>query len=150
MNLVQYRNFPSLRDIQNEINRIFSGKFSSDLTDDSILKAGGWSPRADIIENNNCYIVSADIPGVDPKDIKVTMLDGTLVIEGERKLEKKEEKDNQQSYERVYGSFIRRFTLPNNIDVGKISAKGKNGVLEITIPKNEKSRAKEVVVEVQK
>lgn len=80
----------------------------------------------------------------------MTMRDSILTIEGERKLEKKEEKDNFYRYECAYGSFARRFVLPDDVDAEKITAKGKHGVLEVIIPKSEKRRAKEITVEVQK
>ena len=149
MNLIQYRGFPSLRDMQEEINRVFNEKIIG-ADDKSVVETSEWSPRVDIIEKKNHYSILVDIPGVDPKDIKITMNDGILTIEGERKLEKKEEQENFYRYERSYGSFARRFALPDNANADKISAKGKNGVLDISIPKSEKPPAKEITIEVDK
>ena len=69
MSLIKYHSFPSLRDVQEEINRVFSGKFLSKTDDKSIVSTSEWSPHADLVEKKDCYTVLADIPGVDPKEI---------------------------------------------------------------------------------
>ena len=95
-----------------------------------------WTPAVDIREDAEQFTITADIPGVEPKDIEVTMENGVLTIKGERKLEARDEGDNgYRRVERVYGGFYRRFTLPDTADAEAISAAGKHGVLEVTIPK---------------
>ena len=90
----------------------------------------------DIREDDAGFVISADLPGVEPADIEVTMEGGTLTIKGDRKVETRDEGDEgYRRIERVHGSFLRRFSLPDSTDPEKISARGKDGVLEVTVPK---------------
>lgn len=106
-----------------------------------------WVPTVDIREDEGSFTISADIPGVDPKAIEVHAEDGVLLIKGEREVEKHEQRDHYKRIERPYGSFYRRFTLPDNADTTHISARSVNGVLTITIPKGEKSLARKITVD---
>jgi HSP20 family protein len=99
------------------------------------IEGSDWQPKADIVEEEGQFLVKIDIPGVDPKDISVDFDNNALTIKGEKESEHKEKKNNCISYERSKGSFYRRIVLPNTVDADKISAKNKNGVLCITIPK---------------
>jgi HSP20 family protein len=101
----------------------------------------------DIREDKDAYVLHADVPGVDPKDIEVHMENGVLTIRGERKSETKEERENYKRVERVRGTFYRRFTLPDTADADKISAKSVNGVLEVRIPKQETVQPRRISVE---
>ena len=92
-----------------------------------------WAVAVDIREEDDQFVLRADIPGVDPKDIEITSEDGVLTIRGQR--EESKEDEGFQRLERFSGRFVRRFTLPENTDAGKISAEGRHGVLEIRIPK---------------
>lgn len=105
-----------------------------------------WNPAVDIKEDDTRFVVTADIPGVNPKDIEVTMDHGVLTVKGERSSEKSEEKESYRRVERSYGSFVRRFAFPESVDVESISAKGKDGVLEIVIPKKPNSVPKKISV----
>jgi HSP20 family protein len=96
---------------------------------------------------DGAYVVHADIPGVDPKNIELNMENGVLTLRGERKSEVKEEKDNYHRIERITGSFYRRFTLPDTADSDNISAKYTNGVLEVRIPKQEKVLPRRIEVQ---
>jgi HSP20 family protein len=106
-----------------------------------------WSPAVDIKEDENGFTIVADIPGVDPKDIDVHMENGMLTIKGERESEKKEEKEGYKRIERSYGSFYRRFSMPDSADADKIKAESKNGVLQISIPKQEKVQPRKISVD---
>ena len=106
-----------------------------------------WSPAVDIREDESGFTIVADIPGVDPKDIDVHMENGMLTIKGERESEKKEEKEGYKRIERSYGSFYRRFSMPDTADADKIKAESKNGVLQISIPKQEKVQPRKISVE---
>ena len=101
----------------------------------------------DIKEEENRYVIHADVPGVDPADIEVNMENGVLSIKGERESESKEEREGYKRVERVRGSFFRRFNLPDTADAEAISAKSKDGVLEIVIPKQEKPQPKRIRIE---
>ncbi len=102
---------------------------------DAMQSTRAFYPSVDIKEDKNKIVFKTDLPGVDEKDIKVTIEDGTLMISGERKFEKETEKENFHRVERRYGSFQRSFKLPETVDEDKISARYRNGVLELTLPK---------------
>ena len=117
--------------------------------DASSSATSDWAPQVDIKEEKDRFIVLADIPGVDPKDIEVTMENNVLTVRGEKKTEKEEEGKNYTRIERVYGSFYRQFTLPDTADNERISAKSKHGVLELSIPKLEKSKHRKINIDIQ-
>ena len=127
-----------------------------DFLDDGFFFNGGreivrhqW-PKVDIVENDNDYEVHADLPGLEKKDINISVEDGVLTISGEKKLEKKDrKKDRYYYYERSYGSFCRSFALPENVDEKNIAANYKNGLLELTIKKTEKAKPKPKAIEVK-
>jgi HSP20 family protein len=98
-----------------------------------------WSPAVDVREEDGAYLVECDIPGVDSKDIDVTLDNGVLSIRGERKEEHREEGETWHRIERFTGSFSRRFTLPDSVDTSAAEASMNDGVLFIRIPKSEKS-----------
>ncbi len=107
-----------------------------------------WVPQVDIQEQAEQYLILADIPGIDPKDIEITLDQGVLSISGKRESEKSAEQDGLQRVERFQGRFIRRFSIPDAVDQSRISAKGKNGVLELIIPKVEKAVPRKITVTV--
>ena len=100
-----------------------------------LLGVGDWNPRVDISENDGQYLVKADIPGVAKEDIKITVDNDVLTIQGERKQEQEEENKHFHRVERFYGSFIRSFTLPDDADAAALKAAAQEGQLTVTIPK---------------
>jgi HSP20 family protein len=143
MALVRYEPWSMLDQLRKEMERAFErsgGETGNVVTSD-------WTPAVDIKESDNAFTIIADIPGVDPKDIEVHMENGMLTIKGERESEKKEEKEGYKRVERSYGSFYRRFSMPDTANADKIEAKSKNGVLEITIPKHEKVQPRKISVQ---
>jgi HSP20 family protein len=150
MSLTKYEPMNLLSRMQSELNHFFhrsDADFSSLFADNQMLISTEWMPRIDIKEDETVYKVTADIPGVDPKDIKVTMENGMLSIKGERKSEKEETKKNYHRRECVMGSFERSFRMPDTADSNKITAKGKNGVLSIEIGKKEVAKAKTIPIQ---
>lgn len=136
--------------LQDRINRMFDDTFRSlSISDSEEMETGNWAPTVDVVENNDNFIVKADIPGVKKDDLKVDVKDGTLTIKGEKKQEEKVEKNNYIRIERSYGNFVRNFSLPGNVDSSKINAKFTDGVLEIKIPKKEEAKPKEIKINVQ-
>jgi len=97
-------------------------------------------PTVDIYEDGNDFVVKADLPGLEKKDLDVHIADNILTVSGERKKEEKIEKGNYFSYERTHGSFYRRFELPAGIDVDKVKAHIENGVLEVRLPRTEEAK----------
>jgi HSP20 family protein len=112
-------------------------------------EGGEWFPSLDVSETKNDLIVKAELPGMDPKDIDISLSDGTLIIKGERKQEKEEKEENYQLIERSYGSFTRSIRLPKEVKRDKISASYKNGILKVTLPKSEEAKTKEVKIKVE-
>lgn len=107
-------------------------------------------PKVDIEEHENEFILQADLPGLEKKDINITVEDGVLTVSGEKKAEKNErKKDRYYYYERSYGTFCRSFALPENVDEKTIGANYKNGQLTLTIKKSEKAKPKAIEVKVE-
>lgn len=147
MYLTRYepRNF--FRDMSEEFNRTFGPRFNGFLpSDGSDVAATDWLPAVDIKEEDNRFLVRADLPGVDPKDVEITLQNGTLAIKGKRESEAKKDEQDYYRVERVYGEFYRRFVLPESADPDKVNAKYNQGVLEIDIGKSEARKPKRIAV----
>jgi HSP20 family protein len=110
------------------------------------MATAAWAPAVDIKEEPDKYVLHADLPGVKPEETDVSMEDGVLTIKGEKKTEEITEKEGYKRVERTFGSFHRRFSLPDTANPDAISAKSKDGVLEITIPKREAVQPKKIAV----
>ncbi len=108
-----------------------------------------WTPPVDIEENDNGYKFFVELPGIEKDDVKISLKDDILSIQGEKKSEKKEEKKNYHCYERRYGKFERSFRLNADVITDKIDATFKNGVLTVELPKAEISKPKEIEVKVK-
>lgn len=111
------------------------------------IATADWIPAVDIKEEEDAYIIHADIPGVDPKEIEIHMENGVLTLRGERKSDKEVDKKGFKRIERVRGSFYRRFALPDTADADRITAKADKGVLEIRIPKQEKVKPRKITIQ---
>jgi len=122
-------------------------RFFDDIEVPNILGEGRtWVPAFDISENDKEYVVSAELPGIDSKDLEVTLSDGVLEIKGEKKREKEENGDNIHRVERYYGSFHRSFVVPEKVEEDKVGASYKDGVLTLTLPKAEGTEAKKIEI----
>ena len=151
MSIVRYRQWPGQASLQNEMKQAFDRLFEGSLfdqtgSDDSSVVTSQWVPRVDVKEENDRFVLYADLPGIDPNDIEVSMDKGLLTIKGERSSETSEQTDRFSRIERRYGSFHRRFALPDSADPEGIQAHGRNGVLEITIPKRPESAPRRIQV----
>jgi HSP20 family protein len=113
------------------------------------MTTGDWSPRVDISETDNEFVIKAEIPEVTKEDVKVSVDNGVLTIQGERKQEKEEKGKRFHRVERYYGSFVRSFTLPDNIDETKVKASFKDGMLNLQIPKTAETKPKAIEVKVE-
>ncbi|OGT81595.1 MAG: heat-shock protein Hsp20 [Gammaproteobacteria bacterium RIFCSPLOWO2_02_FULL_52_10] len=149
MSLVRYEPFNLFDRFQKEFTRmglldpLVNEVLSDDNTDVAISH---WRPAVDIKEEDNRFLIRADIPGVDPKDIEITMEEGVLTIKGERTSEKDEKREDYRRVERSRGTFYRRFSLPDTADAEKIVATGKDGVLELVIPKHDKVLPRRITI----
>jgi len=107
-----------------------------------------WAPLVDISEDEKEYLIKAELAEVKKEDVKVTALEGTLTITGERKFEKEEKGKKYHRVERAYGSFVRNFTLPDDASPAKVSAEFKDGVLTVHLTKTEKAKPQQIEVKV--
>jgi HSP20 family protein len=110
---------------------------------------GEWLPSLDVAETKDSYVVKAEIPGADPKDIDISLSDGMLTIKGEKKEEKEEKEENYHLVERTYGAFVRSIQLPGEVQRDKIKAEYKNGILKVILPKSEEAKQKETKIKVE-
>ncbi len=129
-----------------EIRQAFNQFFNEDDQDASSVVTSQWAPRVDIKEEAGRFVIFADLPGIDPADVEVLMDKGILSIKGERTAEKREENEKFSRMERRYGSFHRRFALPDSADPDGVTATGSNGVLEISIPKRPETTPRRIQV----
>ena len=139
-----------LREMENLLDRYNRAGNLGLSNDDNELGFSKWLPTVDIKEDDNNYLIRADVPGVDKQDIEVRLENGVLSISGEKKTQKEEgEGTINHRTERYYGSFFRRFTLPTTVQSDKVDASYKDGVLSLTIPKAEKPKPKAIQIKVQ-
>jgi HSP20 family protein len=142
MTLTKYEPWSLLEQMRREMDRAMDTR----TAEGSSVATSDWVPAVDIKEEKDSFVIVADIPGVDPKDIEVHMENGMLTIKGEKESEKKEEREGYKRVERSYGSFYRRFSLPDSADAEKITANSNNGVLEVRIGKHEKVQPRKISV----
>ena len=129
----------------NDLRNAFERCLGEDSAEASACKTA-WTPRVDIREEAERFVILADVPGLDPKDIEIHMDRNTLSIRGERKAEPAQEDGRWSHVERAQGGFERRFTLPESANADGIAASGRNGVLEIVIPKKPETKARKIEV----
>ncbi len=148
MNLIKWDPSRELEDVSNRLNRIFGRSTARAESGQEMLAVADWSPSIDISETDAAYLIKAEIPGVKKEDVKVTIQDGMLTIQGERKMEKEEKGKKFHRVERSYGSFVRSFRIPDNADENSVKAEFKDGMLNVTLAKSAKAKAKSVNVAV--
>lgn len=140
-------------DFQNDMNRMIEEFFQDPFPRTALQRMGempaGFSPRMDVSETDKEICITADLPGMDEKDINITLENGVISISGEKKAEREEKERSYHRVERRYGSFRRSFKLPGEVDFDKVGATFKKGVLRVTIPKPEKPVANRKRIEVK-
>jgi len=142
MSITRWRPFGEVMSMQREFNRLFDNLLQGQ--DDASDYHGVWKPDVDIKEKADEIIITAELPGMKKEDIKLTIHDNVLQICGEKKREAEEKDESYHRVERIYGSFSRTFTLPSLVEASKIEALFKDGILQITLPKSEKAKPKEI------
>ena len=148
MNLTRWEPFKETEELLRDYLPEFRGRF---------VRHGGtsrnaafdWSPVADVSESEREYLVKAELPGVKPEDVKVTLEEGVLSIRGERRQEQEQKDEKMHRVERFYGSFARSFTLPDGVDAANIRAETKEGVLVVHVPKLKIEKSKPIEIKVQ-
>jgi HSP20 family protein len=141
--------FKELEEISDRFSRIFGRLPARRESGREAMTVADWAPTVDITEDDKEYLIKAEIPEVDRKDVKVTVHDGVLTLTGERKQEKEEKGKKFHRIERSYGSFVRSFTLPDDVSEDKLKAEFKDGMLLVHLPKAEKPKPKAIEVKVE-
>jgi len=148
MALVRSNPNRSLSPTQSDFNRLFSSLFDTTTPVAAQLSrsARQFVPALDVLDREDEYLVSVDLPGLSESDVKVEILDGTMTISGERTSSHEENKDGYRRVERASGSFTRKLTLPLGVDASAVKASFKNGVLEVLVPKPEAAKPQQVEI----
>jgi HSP20 family protein len=146
MTLVSYEPWSFVNRLQRQLDQTFNK--TAGTTESAGAQSVAWIPRVDIYEEAERFVVLADVPGVDAKDIDITAENGVLTIRGQRRTQQSEaSKNGYERVERTSGSFLRRFTLPESANTETIKAKQTNGVLEVSIPKHPQVQPRRISVE---
>jgi len=145
MAIIKWDPFRDIVTLRDRMNRLFED-MSTLRGEEKELAAGSWAPAVDIYETENEVLLTAEIPGVDEKDIEIKVEGNTLTLKGERKFEKETKEENYHRIERAYGSFSRSFSLPAYVDHDKIEAEHENGVLKIRMPKKPELKPRTVKI----
>ncbi len=149
-NITRWNPVTEFDDLMNRYNRLFGlARSNGEREGKDLFSRSDWAPAVDIKETAEAYNIEAELPGMSKDDVKVTVQDGVLSIQGERKHEEETNDKKHHRIERVYGSFLRRFTLPENVDENSIRANFKDGVLSLTLTKAEPAEPKAIEVDVQ-
>lgn len=130
------------------IDNFFINPFGSRLLNTDLFNETNFSPKVDIVENEDQYVISAELPGLKKNEIKIDFKDRVLTISGEKSGEKKKEDTKYLRVERSYGKFERKFGVPEKIAGDKITANYKDGLLEVTLPKKEESKLRNIDVKI--
>lgn len=148
MTLVRWDPFRELEDMSDRLNRVFARPVARASGGKEQLTVADWIPTVDISESDGEYLIKAELPEVKKEDVKVTVEDGVLTLQGARHQEKEEKGKKYHRVERSYGSFVRSFTLPESVDESGVKAEYKDGVLNLHLPKSEKVKPKAIEVKV--
>ena len=148
MTLVRWRPTRDVFRLRDEMDRLFDD-FVERFPTRRDFEDRMWSPDVDVHETDSEVVVKAEIPGMEQKDINVTIKDNVLTLKGEKMQEKEKKETNYHRIERTYGSFSRSFTLPTMVVSDKAAAQYKNGILTVTLPKSEEVKPKEIAVELK-
>lgn len=143
MNIVKYDPFRELRNLQDEMTRLFAGvapRGGEEMT------SGTWLPNVDIYEDKDRLVLEADLPGMKREDFDISVENNVITLRGERKFEKKVEGDNYHRVERSYGSFTRSFTLPQTVTADGATAEFEDGILRVSLPKREETKARKIEI----
>ncbi len=145
MAVASYDPFSVMNQFQRDVNRLFRGRPYNRRGGENATASSDWVPLADVQEEDGQYVIFMDVPGVDAKDIEVTMEKGVLSLSGTRSTGDTD-KNAFKRLERPSGGFQRRFIMPDDSDAEGITAQGKNGVLQVIIPKRQKSQPRRIEV----
>jgi len=145
MAIIRWDSFRDMVTLRERMNKLFEDMAAS-RGEEKDLTTSSWAPAVDIYETENEVVLTAEIPGIEEKDVEIKVEDNTLTLRGERKFEKETKEENYHRIERAYGSFFRSFTLPNYVDQDRIEAEHENGILKIRMPKRAELKPRKVKI----
>jgi HSP20 family protein len=145
MSLTRYEPWNLVNRLHSDLDRLFGRQFANG-DDESTGAVSDWLPAVDVQETKDAFVLTADLPGVDPKDIDITMESGVLTLRGRRENEVRKEENGYRRIERSSGEFFRRFALPDTADADAISAKSAHGVVTVTIGKKAEVQPRRIQV----
>jgi len=154
-NITRRVSLGELTPFEDRLRQLFSQPFAplwrfAGAPGEQVLTAGSFVPAVDIYEDEHNIVLTAEVPGIEDKDLDITLENGVLTVSGERKMENEEKQDNFHRVERSYGRFTRSFNLPPTVDTEGVKAEFNNGVLKITLAKREEAKPKQIKVEAGK
>ena len=144
--LTPWRPFRELSTLRDDMDKLWDRFFGEWPTREPVRRE--WAPSLDMSETKNNIVVKAEVPGLEPNDIDISITGGVLTIKGEKKQEKEEKDENYHRIERSYGTFTRSVRVPQEVQSDKIEATYKDGVLKITLPKSEEAKKKGIKIKV--
>jgi len=148
MNLVRWNPLRELEEMSERLNRFIARQDTRGSNGKEVMTVADWVPTVDISETDEAFHIAAELPEVKKEDVKVTLENGVLTLQGDRKEEREEKGRKVHRIERSYGHFVRSFTLPDGVDDTKVKAEFKEGVLHLHLPKSEKAKPKAIEVKV--
>jgi HSP20 family protein len=147
--IVRWDPFREMSTLQERMTRLFDDALNRTRRPDDDYISGSWAPSVDVRETKDALLIQAELPGVDPKDVQISVDNGVLSIKGARNFEKASEGETYHRVERAYGAFERAFTLPTNVNPEKIDAIYTNGILTMTLHKRDEAKPKSITIKVQ-
>jgi len=146
--IIRWDPFREMAGLQERMSRLFEEASGSRRASDDFI-TGSWIPSVDVRETKDSLEISVEVPGIEPKDVEVSVENGILTLKGSRSFEKAAEGETYHRVERSYGAFERSFTLPTNIDSERVSAVYRHGVLNLTLPKREEAKPRSISIKIE-
>ncbi len=147
--IVRWDPFKEVATLQERMNRVFGDLWGRAHHPEEDYLSGSWMPAVDVRETKDALEITAELPGLEPKNVDVSVENGVLTLKGSREFEKATEGETYHRVERAYGSFERSFTLPTNVDPDKVKAVYRHGVLHLTLPKREEAKPRSVTIKIE-
>jgi len=147
MNITRFEPLSLFNVLQRDLDQLAGRRLPASAADDNGHSVADWVPAVDVIEENDQFVLRADVPGVEPENIDVSMEKGVLTVSGHREDVTTADLDGVKRIERLNGKFFRRFSLPESANAENITARTTNGILEVAIPKQPEVKARRITVE---
>ncbi|MET0553459.1 MAG: Hsp20/alpha crystallin family protein [Vicinamibacteria bacterium] len=151
MQIVRFEPFRDLLGLQDRMTRLFEESYRAtqrSASEEQRAAAASWAPAVDIYEQGTDIVLKAELPGVDPKDVDIRLENNVLILRGQRQLQGDVKRESYHRVERSYGTFSRSFTLPTVVDQAQVKAEFKDGLLQVTLPKREEAKPKQIQINV--